>query len=228
MGSRTKKEREALLKVQKKKHAAELHARCTRPCQLCLSRKTNDNFKIVSYFLYTPLTFKSLPVFINDFLNDNNTTMNIADNVIDSTLNVQEWNESDLVKLAAGKGKRFVNYLIDQTFVYIMSLVIEIILILNSSDIFIGDSTLESLLLNFSIALVYYLVAESLYGKTLGKLVTQTKVVTPSGRKPSPLTILGRSCARCIPFNALSLLSSSGAMGWHDRISDTYVIDDRI
>jgi hypothetical protein len=48
-------------------------------------------------------------------------------------------------------------------------------------------------------------------------------VVDEYGEKPSLSQILGRSFARAIPFEVFSCL---GERGWHDTMSNTYLIKD--
>ena len=67
------------------------------------------------------------------------------------------------------------------------------------------------------------IIVEGATGRTLGKLVTGTRVVNAAGGTPSFKQILGRSLARFIPFEAFSFLGDDGR-GWHDSIPDTYVI----
>jgi len=68
-----------------------------------------------------------------------------------------------------------------------------------------------------AISLAYYIGLESLTSRTLGKLVTGTKVVNEDGGAPSLGQIVGRSFARFIPFEAFSFLFTEGR-GWHDSI----------
>ncbi|QHT71878.1 RDD family protein [Rhodocytophaga rosea] len=88
----------------------------------------------------------------------------------------------------------------------------------------------DSLLLNYllpSIMLVaYYTFFEYKFGKTIGKMITNTKVVRKDGGKPTLKNILGRSFARLIPFEPLSLIGSHLPVGLHDSIADTLVVDD--
>ena len=67
---------------------------------------------------------------------------------------------------------------------------------------------------------------ESLSGRTLGKLITGTIVVNENGKKPDFGTVFKRSLCRLIPFNAISFLFNPG-LGWHDSISDTYVVNKK-
>jgi len=76
--------------------------------------------------------------------------------------------------------------------------------------------------------LIYYLAQEALWGRTLGKLITGTKVVNEDGSKLTFGRALGRTLCRLIPFEALSFLGGSGRpRGWHDTIPKTKVISVR-
>lgn len=85
---------------------------------------------------------------------------------------------------------------------------------------------IPSVVLGFAILLFYYVILEAATGRTLGKLITGTKVVNEDGGAPSIGQIIGRTLCRCIPFEAFSFLSSD-ARGWHDRIPKTYVVKAR-
>ncbi len=73
---------------------------------------------------------------------------------------------------------------------------------------------------------VYYVVCEYyLEGKTLGKYLTQTIVITPNGQAPSLNQVLIRSMLRFIPLEGLLLLLKEQSL--HDQWSDTIVIEER-
>jgi uncharacterized RDD family membrane protein YckC len=74
--------------------------------------------------------------------------------------------------------------------------------------------------------LVYYVVCEAVFGVTIGKLITGTRVVDNEGRKPRLAQIVGRSLARFVPFEPFSFFGTP-ALGWHDRWSGTRVIRTR-
>ena len=63
----------------------------------------------------------------------------------------------------------------------------------------------------------------------MGKLITGTRVVTENGGKPRWGQIVGRSFARFIPFEALSVLfwNDKERRGWHDSLSKTCVVRKR-
>ena len=72
--------------------------------------------------------------------------------------------------------------------------------------------------------LIYYSIFEFLFGQSPGKMLTQTKVVTVEAEPPTLSKIIIRSLCRSIPFNALSVLFSTNAIGWHDTLSGTRVV----
>jgi len=77
----------------------------------------------------------------------------------------------------------------------------------------------------FFIAL-YYIPFEHKTQKTLGKIITKTKVVTLEGNKPELVDIISRTFCRLIPFDRFSFLYSRN--GFHDAISRTKVIKDNV
>lgn len=72
----------------------------------------------------------------------------------------------------------------------------------------------------------YRIPMEYFFGKTIGKFVTKTNVVSRDGNKITFKSAIIRSLCRWIPFDFLSLALGADAKAWHDVISKTYVIDD--
>lgn len=141
--------------------------------------------------------------------------MQTQNNVLDAPLDEKVSIESR----KASKGKRFLTMIIDQTVAYAVTFAL---IFANA------DSLLENMgmfyLLFFTLFLGYYIGMEVAFGKTLGKFVTGTSVVTESGEKPTALNIVGRNLARLIPFDALTFLFGNGM---HDSVSKTTVVNDR-
>lgn len=81
-------------------------------------------------------------------------------------------------------------------------------------------------LLGLILMLAYYVPLEAMFGRTLGKLVTGTKVVDENGNPPTWGKAFGRTLCRFIPFEAFSFFMAD-ARGWHDSIPKTYVVKTR-
>jgi len=72
---------------------------------------------------------------------------------------------------------------------------------------------------------LYYILFETLFKVTLGKLVTNTTVVNENGEGPGLLQVTGRTLCRIIPFGQWSFLFND--RGWHDSFSGTYVVREK-
>lgn len=126
----------------------------------------------------------------------------------------------------ASKGSRFVNYLID-TIVFVVLLVPVMLLFGGAMDPEAGGGAAILLLylLIYGIWVGYYTFMEFKYGKTIGKMVSKTKVVSDTdGGRPTLRQAFLRSLSRLVPFEAFSLLF--GDKAWHDKWLDTSVVDD--
>ncbi|WP_299884896.1 RDD family protein [uncultured Lacinutrix sp.] len=134
----------------------------------------------------------------------------------------------------ASKGKRFANLIIDYIIqVLIGGLVGMLIgLIINLTDnyelyewFFVDEARWKDYLLGIIILLVYFIIIESLTAHSIGKYITKTKIVMEDGSKPQISDIILRSLCRLIPFEQFSFLGDE-ARGWHDSMSNTYVVDE--
>jgi uncharacterized RDD family membrane protein YckC len=115
----------------------------------------------------------------------------------------------------AGIWKRLFNHILDSIFSTIFVVLVTFILFFIIPGI--G-------LLGIFIYVAYYLITELLWGKTIAKFITGTKVVMADGSKPPFKNILGRSFARLIPFEQFSFLFGKYPVGWHDQLSGTIVV----
>lgn len=149
-------------------------------------------------------------------------------------LNHKEFTVTD--EMLASKGKRLLNYFIDLAFFYALFMLLGMLLYLiaelttNEELIYFlieleNFNPLIDRLLTAVLLVIYYVILESLSQKSIGKLITRTKVVLENGEKPAFEVFIKRSLCRIIPFDQLSFL---GKKGWHDSISKTYVIDDKV
>ena len=123
----------------------------------------------------------------------------------------------------ASRWRRLANLLVDLLGILLVSLLAGILLGTVSVVAHIDVSEFTGPAFSFSIVVLYYFVSEALSARTLGKLVTGTRVVTESGGRPGLSQILARSLCRFVPFEAFSFLSRRRP-GWHDRWSKTRVV----
>lgn len=115
----------------------------------------------------------------------------------------------------ASQGRRFVNFLIDY---YIVSWSLSFL----AGYLFPYADELALWVISLLFIILYFFLFETFTGKTLGKLITGTKVLNLLDEKPSAGQVLIRTFSRFIPFDAFSYFSSR-PVGWHDSISKTYV-----
>lgn len=121
---------------------------------------------------------------------------------------------------------RFVNFAID--FILVFILYVMIVPTLESflslvSRVELSIYRIGSLILFIAL---YYIPFEYNTQKTLGKIITKTKVVTLEGNKPELMDIVSRTFCRLIPFDRFSFFFSRN--GFHDAISGTKVIKDNV
>lgn len=121
----------------------------------------------------------------------------------------------------ADKGTRFGNYILDSLSFFFVIFLHAMVLDSWLGIMPEGGSNWFGVYF-FFLYVMFHAIFEYYFGKTPGKFLTKTKVVKKDGSKPTFINILGRNAARFIPFDAFSYLISE--RGWHDQISDTYVV----
>lgn len=137
--------------------------------------------------------------------------------------------ENNIV-LPASLLRRFTGFIIDRIVSGLLMYAITFGVIIVVTEF--GSSTLGNIIASsmyvfaIFIGFFYYLILEGFFQKSIGKMVTGTKVVNLDGEKPSFGSITIRSLSRLIPFEALSFLfyGKYPLKGWHDRFSKTIVV----
>lgn len=119
---------------------------------------------------------------------------------------------------------RFVNFVIDFIVIFIFYGMIvpnfeQFLNLTSKAELIIYR--MGTLVLFFAI---YYIPFEHKYQKTLGKIITKTKVVNLEGEKAELGDIISRTFCRLIPFDRFSFFFTRN--GFHDAISKTKVIKD--
>ena len=137
----------------------------------------------------------------------------------------------------AGRWRRFFNLLIDYACFTLLAMLVLVPyaawLAVQGGEAALATLEEPNLLRDYGIGigamLLYYVPLEGFFGFTVGKLITGTRVVTENGGKPRWGQIVGRSFARFIPFEALSVLfwNDKERRGWHDSLSKTCVVRKR-
>lgn len=127
----------------------------------------------------------------------------------------------------AGKGHRILNLIIDIGACFLIWFIISVILMAVGFNQSWTDETGEELPIIPMIIFIpvywgYYIVTEYFFQKTLGKLLTRTKVVTIINGNPSLKHIIIRTISRSIPFEYFSYLVT--VTGIHDILSKTRVV----
>lgn len=127
----------------------------------------------------------------------------------------------------AGKGRRFGTMIVDYAGYYLLCVVLSVavVLALGVEAVQGGNAYLIVVPAYF----LYYAGFEAVCGRTPGKFIFGTRVVTNAGGAPSFGQAMGRTLARMIPFEPFSVLfaSDGAAIGWHDSMARTKVIRAR-
>lgn len=130
---------------------------------------------------------------------------------------------SEELILPASLLQRFLHNIVDSIVIYVFAFAIGF-----ASYFLFGETTAS--ILGIVAFFSYHLIFEALFQKTIGKMLTGTKVVNMQGEKPSFLALLGRTLARYIPFEPISFLfyGAYPTKGWHDRLSRTLVVPKKL
>ena len=133
----------------------------------------------------------------------------------------------------ADKIYRFINYIIDFGFAVIIIWTIVFIFVMGQYFITGKDidetideiANMNPLIDRIGTLLVYgllmFLIEKFSNGRSLGKLITGTKVVKSDGSELTTDDLLKRNFTRAVPFDQLTFLGNSG---WHDNWSNTRVV----
>ncbi len=134
----------------------------------------------------------------------------------------------------ASLSQRFFNNLIDTLVFFGIVMTVGVALALSagalgaSADSVFADGGLFNLV-SYAIFLLYYFGLEAATGRTVGKLITGTRVVRLGDCGRAPISaILLRSLIRFVPFDGLSIFfKAEELLTWHDKWSRTMVVNLR-
>lgn len=131
-----------------------------------------------------------------------------------------------LVQVVTG-WDRFWHYIIDSICVGIIGFVIGLIFTLGQigfGSFSFQNGHFEINLVGSFLGLGFYFLFELLTGSTPGKMLLGRVVINEYAEKPEAGAIAIRTISRWVPFEAFSCL---GDRGWHDRWSDTFVVNKK-
>lgn len=125
--------------------------------------------------------------------------------------------------------RRLVNFIIDLAIIFLL-----LIFIIFLFETFINVDGFEGFfrfwkfmdqleIIFIGVYLLYYILLESIFGLTIGKIITGTRLVDYQGNKPAFGKVLLRSLIRLIPIEWFTYLTKY-PLGWHDSLSKTKVV----
>jgi len=131
----------------------------------------------------------------------------------------------DLENRRAGFGMRLFHSIFDGIASIIILFGIGWLTYKISPSVLENINIIQAYVIYYLFLIAYYTILETLTGKTLAKMLTQSSVVKLNGEKPGFDAILVRSLCRFIPFEAFTFLNAETS-GWHDSLSHTMVVRD--
>lgn len=141
--------------------------------------------------------------------------------------------EDDIGYMRASTGKRFLNYLIDLIVYYILTFITGYIaaMLYPPFAYYVLEArqgfSLGLSLMGLVIYVLYMGITEAvLNGRSIGKLITNTRAVNLDGTRISFKTAFVRSLSRAVPFSAFSALGAP-CDPWQDQWTKTLVIDQK-
>jgi hypothetical protein len=120
---------------------------------------------------------------------------------------------------------RLANYFLDYLLIGLTTVLLISIIGLQQKPIQVNGSEaiVVKIFYYLIIKFLYFLIFESITGRTPAKFITRTIVITTTCKKPTFYHIFIRTICRFIPLEPLSFLGDEPT-GWHDELSKTVVI----
>lgn len=140
----------------------------------------------------------------------------------------------DYTLYQASRGKRFTNWLIDRIIVYVLYRFVffKLVVAILRKIYQYSESRVVLYVCSYLMAFMFFSLWQASFealsgGKTPGKWATGTRAVNQDGTPISSRTAFLRSLCRLVPFELFSALGYP-SYPWHDRWTNTYVIDERL
>ncbi len=118
---------------------------------------------------------------------------------------------------------RLMHWVTDTIFVIICDFILFFIGYYFLDDHFSENDMLGYAMVFFYLSFpLYYIITETFFQRTVGKMLTGTVVITNAGKAPTFGDAFARTFCRLIPFDAISFLFTTN--GFHDKLSNTKVV----
>jgi len=141
--------------------------------------------------------------------------------IIEEIIKTETKQEIKMETNTASSSLRFVHLIIDSIAIAWLTGMLGVILVFSLGIPFGTNSWWIYLIVNFT----YFISLEYKFGKTLGKMITKTRVIKSSGANSTLTDIIIRTLCRFIPFDHFSYLFTKN--GFHDYLSNTMVIKNK-
>lgn len=138
----------------------------------------------------------------------------LTDDQISSILNTINIRFNGVKRIKSSINRRIINHFIDSS---IITLILFLIIYNIEFDF--------SIIVFIPFYILYYIIPEFIWGQTIGKLITNTIVVTNEGGKPDLFTIIIRTFARIIPLDNVFMFWSENTL--HDKLASTQVVNKK-
>lgn len=132
--------------------------------------------------------------------------------------------------IPAERWRRLLTFVVDYFLINLIIASIEYALslwLLPPGQVIVNRPAAYTLVMLFVSASIYYIPQEGLWGVTVGKVLTGTRVVDEHGNPPGWRKAIKRTVGRFIPFDALAVLLTARRRGFHDAWPNTYVVRRR-
>jgi len=121
----------------------------------------------------------------------------------------------------AGHGRRFLTLVLDYLAIFLIVVALMIVAAVIDAELMAKIEKVPDFIINITAMTTFYVFFEGIWGRTPGKFILGTMVLTDDNTRPTIKTVFIRTLCRFIPFEPFSFF---GERGWHDKISDTKVV----
>ncbi len=120
-----------------------------------------------------------------------------------------------------GVGTRIIDFLIDTTIIFLLSYALN--RVNDFYQYYWSFKGFSGITIFCVLLVVYYIISEGLFGTTLGKKASMSKVVDKDGKRPNFLQVIVRSVVRLFPLDFILIPFTDRTL--HDIASKTFIVE---